>query len=185
MTVDMTTIAEAIASLKTASETLKTIKGLFGTSTASKDAQEKISELQGIISSAYGSALSAQMGQFSMLQNIRDLEAKIASFETWGSEKLRYDLIDVNPGFGSVYVYRLKREAAGTEVIHCICPKCYGNRIKSILQGTHELKMRRRIHECPECKSTYLFGNIVEPPSEKPAKAITEYDPFATDHDPF
>jgi hypothetical protein len=181
MVFDMATIAEAVTSLKTATDVLNSLKSLRGRSGPDKSLEEEITKLQGAISAAHSSAFAAQVEQFSMLKTIRDLEAKVAEFETWDSEKVRYDLVDVNPGFGSVYVYRLKREAARGEIVHCICPKCYGHRIKSILQGTHELKLRRRVHECPECKSTYLFGNVAEPAPDKPAKAITEYDPFATD----
>jgi hypothetical protein len=176
MEFDMTTIGEAVASLKTAAEVFKTVKGLFGTSAASKEAEEKISEMQRVIFSAYQSALAAQVSQFSMLENVRKLEEKIAKFETWDREKTRYELIDVNPSYGSVFVRALKRDTPGGEPFHVICAKCFEHRMKSILQSTREMRMQQRIHICHECKSEYVYGPIEQ--RARPGQAITEYDIF-------
>ncbi|HUB63487.1 MAG TPA: hypothetical protein VL996_03435 [Methylocella sp.] len=172
MEFDMRTLGEAITSLKTATEIVNTIKGLWGAPTAKKEAEDKISELQGIIFSAHQSALSAQMAQFSMLQTVRDLETKIAQFETWDREKTRYIMKDVNPGRGSVLVYELKPGSASGEPAHCICAKCYQHRLKSPLQALPHLIAGHRARFCPECKTEYMFGPIVQ--ENKPAHAITD-----------
>jgi hypothetical protein len=157
MTIDMATIAEAVASLKSASEIAKTLLGLKGAPAAS---QAKISELYGIILSAQGSAATAQMSQFSLLQNVRELEAKITQFETWDGEKTRYQMKDVNPDRGSVFVYALKPESASGEPMHFLCAKCFQHRHKSPLHGLPKLERGQRMHFCPECKTEYAFGVI-------------------------
>jgi hypothetical protein len=174
---DMTTIVEAVTSLKTATDILNSLKNLRGRSGTDKSLEDEITKLQGIIYAAQGSALSAQMAQFSMVQSIRELEERIAEFETWDSEKTRYELVDVNPGRGSVFVYRLRPEAARSEPIHCLCPKCFQHRRPSILQGTPELQKAQRVHVCPECKSSYVFGNQASAPQQNTVRAA-DFDVF-------
>lgn len=151
MIVDLTTISEAVASLKTASEIAKTIKSLVGT----KDtvAQEHIAKLYDAILTAQGSAISAKSDQLSLLQRISDLEKKISDFETWDSEKQRYELKKVGSGSVPVFVYSLKENASGTEPFHYICPKCFEHRHKSPIQATTRVSAGARVHFCPECKT--------------------------------
>jgi hypothetical protein len=177
---DMTTITEALGALKTASDiagTLKTLLKSGGAATPSHEAEDKITELHGVIMTAQYSALATYASQLSLLQTIQELEKRISDFETWNSEKSRYEMKDVNPGRWPVIVYALKRDAAGPEPFHLICPKCYQHRKKSILQATPDLKMRLRVHICQECKADFAFGSIGPP--EPPARAAAEYDPFA------
>ena len=52
--------------------------------------------------------LSAQSAQADLVEEISSLKAKIASFETWETEKKKYDLKDL--GWGAL-AYILKPEA--------------------------------------------------------------------------
>jgi hypothetical protein len=176
MPFDMNQFVEAATAFKTALDGLKIIKGLRGVA-GDKAAEDKVSELQRVILVAQQGTLAAQTSQLDMHQEIGELKEKIVQFETWNSEKARYELRDVNAGHGSVYVWALRAEAAGSEPFHLLCAKCFEHRRRSILQGTPELRMRRRVHVCHECKSEYVFGSLAA--LEAPAKAITEYDPFA------
>jgi hypothetical protein len=176
---DMTTITEAVGALKTAGEIASTLKNLLkrdSVAATSHEAEDKITELYGIIMSAQGSALAAYSGQLSLLQTVQELEKRISDFETWDREKTRYEMKDVNPGRGSVIVYALKPDAAGAEPFHLICAKCYQHRKKSILQATQELRTRLRVHVCPECKADFAFGLVSV--SGLPARADAEYNPF-------
>src|ERR1700731_4790349 len=92
--IDLTMIAEAVTSLKTASEIAKTLIGLKETSAI----QTKVVELNGIILSAQSSALAAQSNQFTLLQKVRDLEAQIADLKAWDAEKNRYELAEIASG---------------------------------------------------------------------------------------
>jgi hypothetical protein len=165
-------VAATLTSIKTAGDMVKAFLDVQG---VIKE-QAKIFELQRVILAAHQSALESQEAQSTLLERIRTLEKKISDFETWDSEKQRYQMKDVNPTKGSVIVYALKPEAAGTEPFHLLCAKCFEHRIKSPLQATPRLDMRLRIHICPECKTEYAFGHVE--PDNRPARAITEYDPF-------
>jgi len=175
MTFDMATIVEAVTSLKTAAEVVEKLKGLRGGS-ADKATEERISELQRIILSAHGSALAAQMGQLSLVQTVRDLEAKIAQFEAWEREKSRYQLTEINTGRGDVFLYALKPEAAQGEPHHLVCPKCFEHRRRSIIQGSPQTKFGLRVHLCAECQTEYLFSAA---PPDRPQSALPRrYNPF-------
>ena len=175
MAIDMNQIVEAATALKTAMEGLKILKGLRGVA-GDKAAEDKVSELQRVILAAQQGALAAQASQLDMYQQIGELKEKIAQFETWNSDKARYELMDVNPTRGSVWVRALKAEAIGSEPFHLLCAKCFQHRILSALQATQRFDMKQRVHFCPECKTEFAFGPIAPP--EAPAKAVTEYNPY-------
>jgi len=173
--VDITQITEGAAAFKTALDGLNVLKGLRGVS-GDKVAEAKISELQRLILSAQEYALSSQVNQFALVQEVGTLKEKISNFESWGHERIRYQLIDVNPGRAPVFAWALKAEAANGEPFHVLCAKCFEHRRKSILQATTEIRMRQRVHVCMECRSEYTFGHLAPP--APPAQAISEYDPF-------
>jgi hypothetical protein len=173
---DISQFVEVAAGFKTALESLNILKGLKGVS-GDKAAQEELSRLQRLIDSAQQSAIAANLAQFDLIQQNRALEEKISRFETWEGEKLRYELRNVNPGRGAVFVWALKPEAQNTEPFHVLCAKCFEHRNRSILQAAPETRMGQRLHICFECKSEFVFGPIAQ--REPPARAITDFDPFA------
>ena len=68
-------------------------------------------------------------------KTIRSLETKIADQESWADEKIRYELHDAG---SSIMVYRLGKEhVSPTEPVHSLCPTCFSNSQKSILQVTN------------------------------------------------
>ncbi len=147
--VDITMIAEAVTSLKTASDIAKTLIGLRDTQAI----QSKVAELNGIILSAQSSALAAQSNQFALLDRIRCLEKEIADLEAWDREKERYQLKDA--GNGSL-AYILKENAGGAEPSHQICAACYQHARKSILQP--RTKASEKLLFCPDCKTEIKIG---------------------------
>jgi hypothetical protein len=147
--VDMTMIAEAVSSLKTASEIAKTLVGL-------KDGQalqSKVAELNGIILSAQSSALAAQSSQFTLLQRVSELEKDIARFEAWSTEKQRYELKEL----GSSFAYAVKEVSRNGEPAHKICAACYQHGTKSILQLAPQSVVHTKPRDwfCPECKTNF------------------------------
>jgi hypothetical protein len=166
-------VTATLISLKTASDMVKAFLDVRG----AVQEQGKIFELQRVILAAHQSALDAQEAQSALLKRIYDLEQKIADFETWDSEKERYGLIKV--GDASVFAYALKDEAKGTEPFHLLCAKCYQHRKKSILQDTpiSIVASKPRSTFCPECKTTFSFCGVSEPPPTKGTHEF-EYDPF-------
>lgn len=156
-------IGTAIASLKAAGD----IAGGFLKLRDLAQVQGKVIELQSVILAAQQSALAAQGEQFTLLEEKRSLETQIAELEAWEREKDRYQLEEV--GFSS-FAYTLKREAQGTEPLHMICPSCYQNGRKSVLQATDALMRRQRVHRCPAC-GTEVAGAIA-PLEPLPARNV-------------
>ncbi len=131
---DMAAFASAFASLKAAGEIAKALISLRDTATF----QTQVIELNGQILSAQASALAAQAEQSTLLELKRDLEKEVADLKAWDAEKQKYHLVDlrinVAPGHGGALAYALKEQASSSEPIHFLCPNCYEDGRKSILQ---------------------------------------------------
>lgn len=92
--------------------------------------------------------LAAQVAQSALIQRVGDLEKEVASFETWNTEKKRYELKALR---SDVFTYMLKASERGTEPPHWLCANCYETGKKSIFQWTAATAMARRIYKCPAC----------------------------------
>lgn len=137
-------IGTAIASLKAAGD----LAGGFLKLRDMAQVQGRVIELQSLILAAQQSALAAQGEQFALLEEKRALEKHVADLEAWEREKERYQLQEV--GRGS-FAYTLRPEARGSEPPHMLCPNCYQQGRKSLLQATDVLMQRQRVHRCPAC----------------------------------
>ena len=99
--------------------------------------------------------LAAQSAQALLIQRISDLEKEKARFETWDAEKQRYELKELNSGS---FAFVLKSDAQPPEPPHQICPTCYQNRKKSILQRAPNNSARMALgmgtsYRCPVCST--------------------------------
>ncbi|MGE5270747.1 MAG: hypothetical protein ACM3JG_13865 [Thiohalocapsa sp.] len=75
--------------------------------------------------------LAAQEAQSTLVDRARDLEREVAHLKAWDADKQRYQMEKRPPG-----VITLKQEAGHPcEPPHSICPTCYSNEKKSILQS--------------------------------------------------
>ena len=93
--------------------------------------------------------LAAQEMQAKQANKIRELEMTIRDNDNWEAEKARYVLVEC----GGLFVYKLREDTVRRdEPMHYICPHCYENRDKSILQGYG------MGHYCLNCKGK--FGNL-------------------------
>ena len=128
---DMTLIAGAITSLRMANDIARGLIAIRDENLRN----EKVIELQRVILAAQSDALSAQSDQLTLLQQIGDLEKKIADFETWDAEKHKYELKCISR-LGAV-AFMLTPEARGSEPPHWLCAQCYENRKKSIVRTLH------------------------------------------------
>ena len=103
----------------------------------------------GAVIELQGQILSAQADQMALVERIQSLEAKVANFETWDTEKKRYEL--KNLGWGA-QAYMLKPEARGGEPAHWVCPNCFSDRKIKIIQ--HAMVVGRgTIWICPTCRT--------------------------------
>ncbi len=117
--------------------------------------------------------LTAQAQQAALVERVGELEAKVARFETWDAQKQRYELTDLG---GGTFAYALKKGVEPPEPEHRICPRCYENRQRSILQFQHQSAMRQDEFRCPACENSYSFG--IRHPFEG-GTVESDYDPYA------
>lgn len=103
--------------------------------------------------------LAAQAEQAALVEAVRELKAQVVGFETWETEKQRYELKALPPG---VHVYTLKPDMAASEPAHHICQTCYQRNKKSILdQG----ETRSDVYHltCNECGADLKVGQFRPP----------------------
>ena len=146
----ITEISAALTSLKAAKDIAEVMIGL-------RDAaafQEKRIELQSKISDAQSSIFAVNEERLALIQEVDALKKKIASMETWETEKQRYVLKQVSPG---AFAQVLKETSAESEPPHWICAACYQDRKKPILQAHNSSSFGgsgMKTHwVCPSCKS--------------------------------
>ena len=117
--------------------------------------QEKVLELTSEIITAQQAAMNAITAQTALIDQIRTLEKKIMDMEAWGTEKQRYEFVKVS--VWGTFAYVLKEEMAAGSPSHRICANCYDRGKKSVLQAQPRIEMGRRMHLCPECKTTIMM----------------------------
>ena len=118
MAVDIFSGLSALSALTGTARGLKDMNDAVVRNAASLELQEKI--------------LAAREAYSALLDKVDDLEAKLAAYERWDAERLRYEL--KKQGDSNVLAYSLKEGAEPTEPQHSICPDCYQQRKKSLLQ---------------------------------------------------
>jgi hypothetical protein len=106
------------------------------------------------IMSAHEKAIAAQEAYSTLDKTRCDLEKRVREFETWEREAQRYELKDFG---GSTFAYVVKEAMQGSEPPHSICPTCYENKKKSILQFVG-IKHSQQYFLCPVCDRTYHLG---------------------------
>jgi hypothetical protein len=154
--VDMAAIAGAASALKAAYDLSKAALSAHDAAVV----RAKITEMQGEISSALASAITAQTDQMALLKRVDELEKNVADRKAWDREKRRYDLVQLPPG---VWIRQLKESAAKPgEPVHPVCCNCYEQRKISPLQtseklGTHYLT-------CNGCGATLELETHRRPP---------------------
>lgn len=139
-------IFAGLSALKTAFDLAKGLKDIDDTArrnAAVIELQEKI--------------LTAQSSQAELVDRVRALEEKVASFETWNREKRRYERKNI--GWGA-FAYMLKKEERGSEPPHWICTQCYEHGHAVTLQLVFEVN-RGQVWKCPSCKNTIDPGKHV------------------------
>lgn len=157
---DMTAISGLLSSLKASTDLTKSLLGI-------RDAQlvrEKAVELTAEIMSAQASALAAHAAQSELADRVRDLEEQVVELEDWHREKERYQLTEVATG---VFADATKPGMENGEPPHKICPNCYQQRRKSILQS-YARPTRWQTNSflrCDACKIEIVTGTVRHDPN--------------------
>lgn len=111
-------------------------------------------EMQELVMSAQSCAIAAQGAQSALAESERNLKAKVARFENWDNDKIRYMLRQI--GHHS-FAYRLRDECAQeSEPVHHLCVNCYENGEKSILNYSGQKEARRWL-QCNRCNSQVSY----------------------------
>jgi len=134
-------ISIALKSFKTAAEITKSILNI------SKDAdlKDKIIELRNLI-------LSLQ-SEYSTLLDVKDqLEKKLMEYEDWDKTESQYQLKEITPG---IRVYSPKEDSGLSDSDHWLCPNCFNDRKKSILQLDEDNDVFGQYYICPKCKNRF------------------------------
>ena len=104
---------------------------------------------QGISIELREQILAAQEAQSALIEQVGALKAEVTKFETWETEKQKYELKDL--GWGAL-AYVLKPEARRGEPPHWVCTHCFGERKISIIQNVFEEGFGKCLI-CPACKN--------------------------------
>lgn len=87
-----------------------------------------------------------QTSHAEMAEKVRKLEEELAKYQSWEREKKRYELQKTEAGG---QVYRLKPDMADGEEAHDLCPNCYQEGVKIILQPSDSRSHQTLVcHRC-------------------------------------
>ena len=104
--------------------------------------------------------LAAQSQQAALVEEKRQLEEKIRSFETWEAEKKRYQLRELPPGVFVFELIELLRQPG--EPPHQICQNCYQQGRKSVLhRDAHNNGVQNL--SCDGCGKKWQIGHFNPP----------------------
>ena len=111
-----------------------------------RDLNGAIIEMQETIMAAQAVALEAQAAQGRLGSRIAQLEEEAVRSKDWAEEKARYVLASTS-NQGATFAYKLRDEARrDDEPTHFICPNCYEDGVKCILQILDVFGL-----QCPRC----------------------------------
>jgi len=155
---DGLTIGGAISGLKSAGDIVTAALKL-------RDAallQEKIIELNGVILTAQQNAAAAQKEQLALLDEVRQLKARVMELEGKGSERERYKRTDMG---GGTFAYTPKDGVEKGEAAHALCANCYEKGHLATLQRAGTSARKQEVYKCMSCESTFHFGEPQQPQS--------------------
>jgi hypothetical protein len=98
--------------------------------------------------------LEADQAKAALTQEKRALEAKIMEMEKARSDLERYQLYTIGNG---ISVYMLKPDERGDAPPHWLCPGCYTNGKKAILQYVTQTG-HGHLYRCGACNSRTVVG---------------------------
>ena len=96
-----------------------------------RELNSAVINMQGAVLDAQSMTLEAQGEQARLLARVKELEEETKRIEYWEKDKARYELTD-RVG-NKVYQLREGSRQEG-EPVHFLCPTCYENGVKSLLQ---------------------------------------------------
>lgn len=147
---DMTSIQAAGAAFKAISDTVKATVALRDNAMI----QVHMAALHEHIMSAQAKALEAQQQIYETQRELDSVRNELLSIKSWDAESERYRLRDFG---GQTYAYELQPEKANGEPHHLLCPHCYQQRQKSVLQRTSR-HSNQEWFSCHRCSARLPLG---------------------------
>lgn len=151
---DIGSISAAMSSLKVAGEITSALLKLKTDS----EIQSKAIELNEKLIHAQQELFAAYSEQSRLLTRIEELEKEIAKIDDWEELKKRYKLITPFEK-RAVTVYAVKESFSDLETAHWICPKCYDDHRRSILQPQKDKRQDINL-VCATCNANINTGYL-------------------------
>ena len=92
--------------------------------------------------------LAAQMQQTALIDQVGQLEKRVAELEAWDADKQRYELKEIAT---NQFAYVVREDARGAEPSHKLCANCFNQNQKSILQTETRNPGRHTVFFCQRC----------------------------------
>ena len=184
----MTEIIETVTALKTIRDA---VQAFLSKQSLSDAARTEVREIVRQLGNAQGTVVGLQEAHARLTKRVQDLEAENGELKQWKhEEKTKYQLHEYkSQGRVLSVVYKLRESAVSTDgPIHDICPNCYENHQRSILQAKDYAGDQAA---CPRCKATFLV--VDSDPSDDEGRPLNDprtpprdleddgYSPFRTD----
>jgi hypothetical protein len=147
-------ITVVIKSIKAALNIAKGMKSLNDTVVRN----ESVSKLLDTLISLQMQALEVQsQAQALDIENF-EMKRKLLEAEDWKKTEENYKLKDLG---ANVYVYAYNKEGDSREPMHYLCPNCFSDKKKSILQ-CKDVYDAEVLYDCLACKSEIRYNSNKE-----------------------
>ncbi|HHT1062311.1 TPA: hypothetical protein ACTYAA_001709 [Citrobacter freundii] len=169
---DLTGFKTTVDTIKNALEIIRKaiqVKDEIAADRAAADIYSKLNAVQSQLLSLYS--------EYESISRVKDsLENELEKLKRDKVELARYELHSLPAGS---IVYRLKPEHQSTELVHCLCPVCFGNNIKSMLQVGNYVNSHSTL-QClkTDCQAVYLNERIEQPAITVRHKPRRDWDAF-------
>lgn len=153
-------LAEVSAGLSALSAAYEIAKGL-------KDINDQV-RLNAAIIELQAQILAAQEGAGAARRQIDELEHQLDRRNKWAETAAKYALQD----FGSnTFAYAFVKEDGDPAPAHCVCPRCFEEEKRSILQRTGYANGQEH-YRCAACDLVLHLGTYQAPPRNPPGNGF-------------
>jgi hypothetical protein len=128
---------------------ISAFNSMFGIAKAIRDIDDTVKR-NAAVSDLWEQIIAAQARYTAAVEEVGTLKEELRRFETWETEKQRYELCDLGRGF---YAYIMKIGSEQGEPAHALCTNCYQRGIKSILPSSGHMTAHEHSWDCPACKT--------------------------------
>jgi predicted RNA-binding Zn-ribbon protein involved in translation (DUF1610 family) len=156
-------ITAAVQSAKAAIDFVKGAKALID----KVEVANLLTDVYNKLISAQSQTLSLQTDHNALIQENDKLRQQVMKFENWKKTESEYELYEPDPGS---FVYAYKKTEDTTKPKHWLCPNCWEDRTKSILQCEYQHSEGAK-YNCPRCKAVVSWYHSrpqrYEPPEDR------------------